>query len=367
MKNAIAEKFTISPLFIFFLMYASMVEVGILRYQHDLIQYAGYNAWISVLLTGISIHLILWMIYKILSANKETPDIITVNHKCFGKMFGNVLNSTIVLYFILGAFITFRTYISVIQICLFPNTNNLPLSIIIVLLLYYAVSGGFRSVTGICFWGVLFSILIIVPLTFLQIQYWRPQNLFPLFDHSVTDILYSSKSMVPQYLGFEALLIYYPFINTPAKSQKWAQLAVITVTLLYFALIMVTFMYFSEGQLQQTVWPTLNIVMIMQLPLLQRLEYLIVSVLFVKIIANIALGLWVACRGTKAVFQIKQSLTLIIFLAGFIILHLFTKEIDTIKRISDYYSTIGSYFIYVYIPIVFLIMEIRKKRQDEYQ
>lgn len=174
--------------------------------------------------------------------------------------------------------------------------------------------------------------------------------------------------MVYQYLEFEALLVYYPFINTPAKSQKWAHLAVITVTLLYAAIIMITFMFYSEGQLHQIIWPTLHMMTIWKLPLLQRLEYIVIPILFVKIIANIALGLWVACRGTKAVFKMKQSISLIVFLACFIILHFFTRELDTIKRLCDFFSTVGSYFIYGYIPIVFTIMQVRKKfRPGKYE
>lgn len=135
MKNVIAEKYTISPFFVFFLMYASMVEVGVLYYQRDMIQHAGYNAWISVLLTGISVHLIVWMIYKILSSNEEARDILAVNQQCFGRIIGNALNLGIVVYFFLGAFTTFRGYMAVIQIWLFPDMSMLPLSIMVVILI----------------------------------------------------------------------------------------------------------------------------------------------------------------------------------------------------------------------------------------
>jgi hypothetical protein len=64
MKHVATNKLTVSPFLVFFLFYASMVEAGIWNYQKALVQYAGYNAWMSIPVTGMSIHLIIWMMYR---------------------------------------------------------------------------------------------------------------------------------------------------------------------------------------------------------------------------------------------------------------------------------------------------------------
>lgn len=99
MKNAVDEKYLISPFLIVPLMYVSMVGVGALNFQREVAEHAGYNAYISVVLVGISIHLILWMIYKIFSSNQEGLDVTAINNTCFGKIAGNIINFAIVLYF----------------------------------------------------------------------------------------------------------------------------------------------------------------------------------------------------------------------------------------------------------------------------
>jgi spore germination protein (amino acid permease) len=360
MKNPVDEKHQISPSLIVPLLYVSMVGVGVLNFQRELAEHAGYNAYISVVLVGISINIILWMIYNILRSNQEHLDVTAINKSCFGKIAGNLINFAIVLYFCVGAYMEFRAYIEVIQVWVFPSMNMLLLCTILLLLIYYTVSGGVRSVTALSFFGLLITITFIIPENLLVLPYTHPLNMMPLFNHSITDILLSSKYMIYQFMGFEALLLFYPFIKSPAKSQKWAHLTVVFVTLMYLMIIIITFMYFSEGQLLQIFWPTLNMLKIIEGPVLQRVEYLAISMWLIKILANISLNLWAACRGMKNVFQIKPRASLLAFLVVILILEYFVKEPNIFQWISEFYLDAGLYFIYGYIPLMFVVTKIRK-------
>jgi spore germination protein (amino acid permease) len=360
MKNPVDEKYLISPFLIVPLMYVSMVGVGVLNFQRELAEHAGYNSYISVVLVGISIHLILWMIYKILRSNQEGLDVTAINNACFGKIAGNIINFAIVLYFCFGAYIEFIGYIEVIQLWVFPSMNILPMSTILVSLIYYTVSGGFRSVTGLSFLGLLISGIFFIPENLLVLPYTHPLNLMPLFNHSITDILLSSKSMLFQFMGFEALLLFYPFIKSPAKSQKWAHLVVFFVTLMYLIIIIITFMYYSEGQLREIFWPTLNMLKIIEGSVFMRIEYLAISMWLIKFLAGISLSLWVSCRGMKNVFQIKPRASLLAFLVGILILEYFVKDRNIFRWMAEFYSDVGLYFIYGYIPIMFVVTQVRK-------
>ena len=97
MKNRIPENLLLSPFFVFFLIHGSQVGSGILSFQRDLAEKAGYDAWISVILAGLSIHVILWMMYRILAANQY--DVIDINKLCFGNVIGSLLNACIIVYF----------------------------------------------------------------------------------------------------------------------------------------------------------------------------------------------------------------------------------------------------------------------------
>lgn len=361
MNKGIHEKHLISPYQVFTILYVSMVGVGVLSFQKDLDKYAGYNAWISVLLMGGSIHFVLWMIYKILSSDQGL-DITAINQVCFGKLLGNLLNLALVVYFYFGAFIECRAYLQVIQAWIFPAMDIWPLSILLLLLIYYTVSGGFRSIAALSLWGLAITIIFIIPQIGLVLPYVHPLNLLPLFNHSITDILLSTKNMTYHFLGIEVLLIFYPFIKTPVKSQKWAHFAVLFSTLLYLGIVLTTFMFFSEGLLHKVIWPTLRMIMIIEVPMFQRLEYLAISAWLLKFIASISLGLWAASRIMKHSLRIRPRLSLVFFLAGFWVLEVWGKDRNYIRWIIELYQTVGFYFIYGYIPLMFALTQIKRIR-----
>lgn len=360
MSNEISGKYMISPYFIIFPIYVSVVGAGIMTYQRKLMEHAGYNAWISVLLTGMSMHLILWMMYTLLSSY-DGQELMTLNRSLFGLLLGNIVNSAVALYFVFGAFLKLKAYIEIVQIWFFPVMNILPLSIVIALLIYYAVSGGFRSVIGISVWATAFSFVSLFPEVILSLPFLHPLNLLPLMNHSATDILLSSKSVVLEFLGVETLLIFYPFIKTPAKSQKWAHLIMILITFLYLSFLLLAYMFFSEGQMRHSVWPTLELISIFEVPLLQRLEYFFVSLWLIKMIAGACIYLWAACRGMKTAFRAGQRHSLIVFLIAIVILNYFIADHRTIERVSYLYGNVGFYFIYAYIPFMFVCLLIRKR------
>lgn len=356
----------ISPYFIIFPLYVSVVGAGIMTYQRKLMEHAGYNAWISVLLTGMSMHLILWMMYTLLSS-RDGHELMTLNRSLFGLFLGNIVNSAVVLYFVIGAFLKIKAYIEIVQVWFFPVMNILPLSIVIALLIYYAVSGGFRSVTGISVWATVFSFASLFPEVLLSLPFLHPLNLLPLVNHSATDILLSSKSIVFDFLGVETLLIFYPFIKTPAKSQKWAHLIMILITFLYLTFLLLAYMFFSEGQMRHSVWPTLELISIFEVPLLQRLEYFFVSLWLIKMIAGASIYLWAACRGMKTAFRARQRLSLIVLLIAIVMLNYVIADHRTIVRFSDLYGTVGFYFIYAYIPLMFVCVLIRKRSARHFE
>ncbi|KRF37990.1 GerAB/ArcD/ProY family transporter [Paenibacillus sp. Soil787] len=362
------ESHTISPYLVFFLIHSSMIGVGILNFQRELIDHGGYSSWISVLLVGISIHILVWIFYRLLSTDPLNSDLISLNRACFGRIIGNLINGCVVFYFFLVAFSVFRVFIEIVQVWLFPSMSMYPVSFVFIVVIYYTISGGFRTVAGMSFWGIVLPYIVVVPLLFFVLKYIHPRNLLPFHISSVEDIFLSIKIMVFQFSGFEAILLIYPLVQTPKKSYKWAQLAVFCTTFIYLVITLLAFMYFSQGQMKHIIWPTLTMLKIIEIPLIQRLEYIVISIWFLKILATVCIFLWVASRGLKTAVHLKHRTSLLIFLAGFIVmLTLFFKDRSSISQLSSFSSNVGFYFIYVYIPILFIIVLIRSKVMSKKQ
>ncbi|MGG4491156.1 GerAB/ArcD/ProY family transporter [Metabacillus idriensis] len=359
MLNAVKEQYMVSTYLIFYLIHSSQTGVGLLGFQKNIIQNAGYDAWISVIMAGLSLHLILWMILRMVrNPSKDLTDIHVIN---FGKFLGNILSILTIGYFFLLALVVFRTYIDVIQVWVFPMLKTWELNIGLAIMIAYIISGGFRTITGISFFGVIIPSILLL-MIFFPLQYAEIRNIIPVFNHSVVDLLKSSKSSSIIFIGFEALLVYFPLIKDSSKTSKWAHAALGYTTLLYALVTLVTFLYFSQGQLRHTLWPTLVMTKIVELPFIERAEFIFIFAWLLVILPAVCIPLWCCTRISKKIFKITPRKSLFFFLAIIYICSLFINDRLKVDVLGSITSDIGFYFVYVYIPILFIFFLFRKNR-----
>lgn len=358
MQKVVKENYMISGFFVFFLIHASLAGVGTLSFQHLIFEFAGNDAWISVLLMGLSLHVIIWMIFKMLG--NPAKDVIDLHRILFGKILGNVVSLVMVGYYFILALTVFRGYIEIIQVWMFPTLRTWILAFIFICVIYYIVSGGFRVLVGYCFFGVIFSMLLPL-LLYFNIKFGRIDNVLPIFNHSMKDLLTSSKYSGIMFMGFEALLIYFPFIKKPEKNVKWAQLGLFLVTLKYFVLTFVTLMYFSQGLLRHTYWPTLVMIKVIEFSLIARIEFIFICIWLMIIIPMLCLSIWSCTRIIKRVTNLKPTLSLFLILTAIFLASLpFTDRVK-VEWLGKNVVEIGFYFIYAYIPLLFILYLIRSK------
>ncbi|MGP4080137.1 GerAB/ArcD/ProY family transporter [Pseudalkalibacillus sp. R45] len=355
--RSISENAMVSPTLVFFLIHAMQIGVGILGFQRYIAKDAGYDAWISILIGGLMMHILLWMIYKILE--DSDGDIVSVHNDIYGKYLGGLLSIIFSFYFLLLSLTVVRTFIEVVQVWVFPRLNVWVFSFVFLLLAYYFAAGGFRVVTGMCLFSVLLG-LPVLSLYFFPLQFAHMENLFPIINHSIPELLASTKTATLSFLGIELLLIYYPFIKKPHASKKWAHHGVFFTTLIYLGTAIVSFVYYSLEGIQDIIWPTISLWKIVELPFVERFEYIGLAMWVYVILPNICLALWAASRVPRRVLNFKQHWILIIY---FIILFIacgLLKDRETIDQLNDWTGKIG-FYILLYIPILFLFQKAANK------
>ena len=170
------------------------------------------------------------------------------------------------------------------------------------------------------------------------------RNIFPIFTHSPLDILYSAKASALEFLGFEAILIFYPLIKKGKSLNKWAHGGIVFTTILYVILALVSLMYYSQGQLHHTIWPTLTMLKIIKVPFIQRFEYIIIFIWFLIILPNLCLTIWSSCCITKKSFRIPFNITLPFFITTIFISSLFFTKPRKYQYIK--YRTISGWIVY---------------------
>jgi spore germination protein AB len=362
MQQQVPERLQISPFLVLYLVMSMQIGIGVLGYQRIIAKHAGYDAWISVLAAGLSIHIIVWMIYKI--CGTVNGDIVAVNVFVFGKKIGNALSSMFIIYLMVLTLAVLRTYLEVIQVWMFPEISVFWYSLVFLILSVYVVFGGFRTVTGIAFFCLVLPSYLLLTFGF-ALKYADFRNLLPVFDHSIKDLSLGAYNMSLTYIGFEVPLFFYPFIKDAPKSQKWAHLGVFLTTIIYTTLAIITFVYFSEAQLAKSIWATLEMWKIVTMPFVERFEYIGIANWNLVILPNICIALWSASTILKRAFKLQQKKGVLVIALISLVAMLFLDTRVKINMLNDWTAKIGFALTYIYIPVLFIATFIAKKVKNK--
>jgi len=358
----VEKQFQVSGFFTFFLIHSSQTGVGILNFQNQVIKGAEQDAWISLLITGVTTHIILYIIFKLL--DEENSDLVAVHHYCFGKKAGNMLSVFTMVYFWLASLTVFRAYIEVIQIWVYPTIKTWQLCLVFGLLFYYIISSGFRTLTGFSFWGVILPSFLFF-LIYFPMKHTNYTYLLPVFSHSLRELFESSKAYSLLFLGFEWILMYYPFIkdSNSKNISKWAYFGNLYTIIVYLIVTMISFLYFNQEVLQQLPWATLMMVKIVKFSFLERFEYVFIFIWLLVVLSPICISLWACTRIAKRAFSMPPKKTLTLLLIAIMLASVSFREFKSIDHLTTLTANVGTAFVYVYLPFLLVIKWIKNHFQ----
>jgi spore germination protein (amino acid permease) len=349
----------LSTFLIFFIIHDIQVGVGVQGFQRIIFLEAKHDAWISVILSGILTHIIVFIIIKTLQYYGSS-DIYGIHHDIYGKWIGRMMNCLYIFYCLTTSLVILKNYIEVIQTWMFPQVPTWIFSFSLLLLVVYGVSGGIRVIVGVCFFNILLSIWMLGLIGY-PIRYSDYTHFLPILEGDIPGILKGTFKMTFTVIGFEILYAIYPHLKEKNKVQKFAHLAIAITTVLYLLLMLLAIAYFSSGQLEKSIWATLSLFKIVKLPFIERMEYIAIAFWMLIIIPNIMLYLWAAVRGMNRTFNKKDSNFIWIFSVILFISSLFLNTRLKINTFNDKFALAAFYLAYCYPIILFVFVLIKKK------
>ncbi|PYZ98210.1 spore gernimation protein GerB [Alteribacter lacisalsi] len=364
MSTPVPKRNQVSPFLVFFLVNAMQIGVGVLGFPTYVASELGADGWIAVILSGIIITVTIFLIFSILK--KGGGDILQIHCRLFGKVIGNALTFLLIVYLLGIVLVILRTFIEVIQVWIFPDLETWAPSAVYLLLAYYAVVTGFRAVTGVCFFGVILSLFTYFSLIG-PIEFFKFRNILPLVTHGPQEFLAGIKTMTLSYLGIGMIFFLYPFISRPHKAVSWAIGANVLTIFMYLFVAFAALFYFSPAQLEKTIWPLLTMWQIIQLPFVERFEFLAIPVWGLVVLPNICLGLWTTSRGLRLLFKVRQHQVLILLCLMIFCSSVVLETREQIEQLNTIVSEIGFYFAIVYVPLLWMMQFIRKGGQSHDQ
>jgi len=349
----------VPALMVFFLISASQLGVGYLGFQSIINKYAGNDAWISIIVAGLGVSVIIWLMYQILK-NDKTGDIVAIHQFTYGKWLGNFLTLLFTMYLLLMATVVLRTYVEIIQVWIFPHLKVWAFLSLLIPLIYYTISDQFRTVVGVCFLGIVYPFFLNLTLLY-PLKYADITNIQPIMDHTITEIMQSSGLAALDFMGISALLVFYPFIRESGKSQKYAHYGNLYTTVTYVIVCLIAYVYYNQSELENVIWTTLGLWKIIEMPFMERFEYFGIATLFFTILPNVVLFMWAATRLVHRTFGFQHKKVAVVLLGILFIACVMSMGREGVNILNDTAGRIGLVFLFIYIPVLFIINFIRRK------
>jgi len=263
-----SQKFNASLLL--FTTTAVQIGVGIHGFQSVIYKEAKQDAWISIIISFIAAHLVVFVMFKTLEMY-GSDDIFGIQINVFGKYLGNLMNLVLISYCLLAFFVVIRTYTEVINVWVFPDLSTSFITITVLLIVIYTFSGGLRVIIGICFFSYVLPLWILAILLF-PLEYANYNHVLPVFGSDLISILKGAYSMSFTIVGFEVLNVLYPFVKEQNKAKKYVHLGLLSTLAIYLFVMLISLSFFSGEQLEKYIWATLTMFSIIRLPFIERIE-----------------------------------------------------------------------------------------------
>ncbi|ASN06634.1 GerAB/ArcD/ProY family transporter [Virgibacillus necropolis] len=349
----------IRAFYLFFIITSIQTGAGIMGAPKFIYLEANRDSWLAILIAFVYMILVVLAICIIVK-QYDNADIFGIQIDIFGVWIGKLFGCIFIIHIIVSLFSILITYIEVIQIFIFPTFPTYTLALILLSLVMYSVLGGIRVIVGVTF---IFFILIQFLMVLLIVPAMRIDILhfLPAFQSSFVELLKGAKATSYSFIGFEILLLLYPFI----QNKKNIKLPVILgLAWTAFTLLLVTVIaigYYSPNQLGNLDWSVLGLFKIVSFSFLERFDYVVVSAWMMVILPNLLLLMWGSTYGVKRLFNVSQKKTLYIFTGLLVVLCSFFKDSHAITNFVSIIGQVGFWIVFVY-PFVLLPLVLIKKK-----
>ena len=353
------ERISINAYLVFFLVHTAQIGLGIVGVQRVIFVEARQDAWIAVLLSGLWIHLVVFVICQTLKQT-EHDNIFSLHTFAYGRVLGWIAHAAVVVYFLMAYTSILLGHVEMATTWMYPDFPLWGVALILIVLTVYALyGGGFRLVAGVSFL-TFFMAIWIVTLVVQPLKYAEWIHLQPVFEATPTQMAKGVLKTAYTMLGFEVLYIIYPFVKEKGRVHRYAQLGVLLTTFLVAVVTVIAIAFFSPKQLDVTIWASLSMFTIVKFPFIERFEYVIIPLWLLVVLPNLLMFMWAMTRGGKALFRVKQKYLLFVFaFLSYVVAIMFEKR-ATINEFIDQVGYYGFGLSFVYPFILYVFVRIKK-------
>ncbi|SDM78380.1 GerAB/ArcD/ProY family transporter [Sediminibacillus halophilus] len=355
----------------FFIIIQTQIGVGVLSLPFDLHQAAKQDGWISFVLAGLCIQLLIVAMW--LTARQfPDDDLISFLPKLFGNAIGKLLSSAYYLYFVCVCVLILVLFGRMLHLWILPNTPFWVLAILLAFTCLYLISSGLlvmaRIYTFVSILLVIIFLLLVSALPDIQLVYLLPVGQTP-----IPQLVKGAQAAVLAMLGYISFFYLYPHTKgTPAERLKTMSYANLFVILFYLFVVFVSFTYFSTSEITFVPQPVLYLLKAIELHVISRVDLFLLSMWIVSVATSFSTYLFMASKGLTDMFHSKKPSRFAVFSTTLIVVASLIVGIDEqpidsftqfVTHVSMVFSNVIPLFLMLYTVSIYRF--IRRKRHGK--
>lgn len=358
----IAEKSKITQGQFMFFVVQSQVGVGILTLPHKLQATAKGGAWISALIAGIVVQIIILMLWA-LCKRYPSDTIYGFLPKITGKVIGRLLSFVYIGYFLLSAGTVLTKFADVVERWVLQDTPRWAVLILALLTCMYLVKENLRVIARLF---VISSFTIVVMVVFSLSGYVNANfnYIFPIAEAGWMKIIQASNDALFPMVGYEVILVIYPFVEGSSGGKlKAASLGNMIITLFYTFEVFTSLVIFSPEVMPAVSEPVLFMLKGFSFQVIQRIDLIFLSLwIFVVTTATVS-WIYMATVGLGCIFhrcEHKKAVPYAVFIL--FILAMIAQN----PSITDFYDrmiVINHYTLVIGLPLILLCITFFMKKR----
>ncbi|MGN8645863.1 GerAB/ArcD/ProY family transporter [Gracilibacillus sp. HCP3S3_G5_1] len=336
---------------------ASITVTGHLLFIPVIINHAGRDSWLSVVL-AIFPAVLIGFVISLLAQRYPEHTLIEYCQIILGKWIGKLIAIVFLFYFFHEASLSLRGFGEFYTSAITPRTPILVYFIAMLILATYAVRNRLEILarTNQTFLVLMIPIGIVASiLTHKDKDYG---NLLPMLEEGFTPVMFGAFNLTSLYSSFIVLGMIFPYITNKNRLKRLSIITMIILIIMFIGPVTGVVTIFGEERAMGLYFPTFQSLRDIEIGEFQRLDIIGVLLWSMGSFSKVTLFFYAIVVGLAQLFQLDDYPILVIPTAALLaILSLITSE-DLIgiyrflMHIYPYFTT----FIGLFIPILLLII-----------
>lgn len=266
----------------------AILGAGITTLPRSVGEIAGRDGWISVLLAG-AIAWLMAVIIWLLCRRFPTRTLPEFSIMILGRPLGILISVIYALYAIGIGAVALRIFVELAKTWTMIFTP-MPVFVIAVLIPVVYISRLGAVTLGRLMELMVYFTIAILFVYLLPLGEFDLLNLRPVGAEGWRAILAAVPESAFSFLGFEVMLVFFPFIINRDKALRLTLIALAIVTFLYAGNVIITYGVLGVEHAVVQIWPLMNYLRIGVLPFIQRVDNLVIFVWTAQVMAVVAIS-----------------------------------------------------------------------------